>query len=339
MALHAVVAGMPTLYAAMRTGLVVASGAAGDWQRAVRLADRDLECVAANPVRPNRAFVGTFDAGLWRSTDGGDTFARVGDWLPDAVTSVAVSPHDPDVVWAGTEPSRVYRSADGGDTWTERPGLAGLDSSDRWSFPPRPDTHHVRWLEPHPGDPDTLYVSIEAGAFLRTRDGGGTWLDRPEGARRDNHTLATHPEDPDRVWSAAGDGYAESHDAGDTWTYPQDGLDHRYCWSLALDPADPDTVVLSAASGAGSAHGSNGESYLYRRTDGADWTRVDDGIPTGEGVRRYVLASGTDPGEVYACGDRGPFRSTDGGATWTALALDWPAAVAGEPCQGLAVVG
>ncbi len=325
---------MTTLYVASRETLVVATDDGGDWTASTALDGRRLECVAATD---EATLVGTFESGLHRSTDGAETFERVGEALPDAVTSLAVSPHDPAVVWAGTEPSRVFRSDDGGRTWTERPGLTDLESADEWSFPPRPHTHHVRWLEPHPTEPGRLYVGIEAGALVRTDDGGRTWQDRPPGARRDNHTLATHPDAPERVWTAAGDGYAESSDGGDTWSYPQSGLDHRYCWSLALDPADPETVVVSAASGARSAHSPPAESYCYRKTGDGPWERVDDGIPTGEGVLRAVLERGDAAGELYAANDHGLYRSTDAGASWTELPVDWPERCRERTIRGLAV--
>ena len=191
-----------------------------------RLVGRDFESVAASAEAADRAFAGTVESGIQRTTDGGDTWERVSD-VDDRVTSLAASPHDPDVVWAGTEPSAVYRSTDGGDTWASLPPLTDLPSSSEWSFPPRPHTHHARWLEPDPRDPDRLYVAIEAGGLVRTEDGGETWIDTPEGARFDNHTLATHPDAPGRVYTAAGDGYAQSEDGGDTWTYPQQGLGDR----------------------------------------------------------------------------------------------------------------
>jgi len=98
----------------------------------VRLADRAVECLsvvsggeghASEDLDDARVLAGTFDAGLFRSTDDGESFERVaaeslgpGGSGPDAVTAVATSPHDPAVVWIGTEPSRVYRSTDGGET-------------------------------------------------------------------------------------------------------------------------------------------------------------------------------------------------------------------------------
>jgi photosystem II stability/assembly factor-like uncharacterized protein len=329
---------MPTIYAAMRDRLLVVTGESGGWTVRTRLDDHDLECVAASPDRPDRVLVGTFDAGLYRSTDGGETFERTGDWMETSVTSLAVSPHDSAVWWAGTEPSRVYRSIDGGRSWTERPGLTALPSADEWYFPPRPHTHHVRWIEPDPHDADRLYVGIEAGALVRTDDGGETWQDRPSGARRDNHSLTTHPDVPRTVLAAAGDGFAVSEDGGDTWEYPQTGLDHRYCWSVAVDPGDPDTIVVSAASGPGSAHSTPGESYVYRRAGEESWSRIeDDGLPTGEGVLRAVLAT-DGPGEFYAANNRGLFRSTDGGRSWTSLELEWPAELHDETPRGLVIV-
>ncbi len=331
---------MPTAYAAMRDALVVAEREGAEWSDTRSLDGYDLECVDVSSDAPNRAFVGTFGSGLRRSMDGGDSFERVGRETieQDAVMSVAVSPRDPDVVYAGTEPSRVYRSTDGGETWSLFDGLIDLPSADEWSFPPRPDTHHVRWIEPDPNDADRLYVGVEAGALVMTEDGGETWGERPPGSRRDNHTLTTHPDAPDRAWSAAGDGYAETRDGGETWDHPQEGLEHRYCWSLAVDPDDPNTVLVSAASGAYSAHtASRAESYLYRKRDGSEWVRLTD-FPAGEGVVRAVLAAGTEAGELFAATNHGLFRTADAGDRWERVPVPWER-FGEHTCRGLAVVG
>src|SRR4029453_16868663 len=86
-----------------------------------------------------------------------------------------------DVVWVGTEPSEVWLSADGGTTWEQTSRLETLPSSSEWSFPPRPDTHHVRWIACHPLEPERLWVAIEAGALVSTVDGGRPWGDRGPG--------------------------------------------------------------------------------------------------------------------------------------------------------------
>ncbi|EMA11329.1 Uncharacterized protein SAMN05443574_10329 [Haloarcula vallismortis] len=324
---------MDTVYAALGDRILVGDGGNG-WDNC--LLGHDIECVAAGAAEPNRAFVGTAGTGLQRTTDSGATWAEVLD-AGDRVTSVTVSPQDADVVWAGTEPSAVYRSADGGETWTERPGLTELDSASRWSFPPRPHTNHVRWIALAPDDPEQVYVAIEAGAFVRSPDGGETWVDHPDGARRDNHTLATHPDAPDRVYTAAGDGFALSTDHGATWTYPQKGLEHRYVWGLAVHPDDPDCVLVSAASGPRSAHSTSGESYVYQ-CDSDRWTRSMDSLPGPAGLARPILASDPDGG-FLALTNHGLFQSKRG-ETWTWNGPDdegWPAEYTQVP-SGLAIV-
>ena len=341
------------IYAAYDDGLRIVDPAAGAVK--TRLSGQRVDCLsvagggpdADGAADPPRVLAGTFDAGLFRSVDGGERFARAAAATlgpegagPDAVTAVATSPHDPAVVLIGTEPSRAYRSADGGETAERLDGLTDLPSADEWSFPPRPDTHHVRWIEPCPADPERWLLGIEAGALAVTADGGATWTDRPEGARRDTHAMATHPDAPDRVYAAAGDGFAESDDRGDSWRVPDAGLDHGYVWGLAVDPGDADAALVSAAAGATAAH-RRGEAYLYRYRRGGEegeternadppggagaFERLDDrGFPTGEGTYRAVLASGRAAGEVWALSNRGLFVTRDAGDSFEQVPVDLP---------------
>ncbi|MFW6320933.1 MAG: WD40/YVTN/BNR-like repeat-containing protein, partial [Halohasta sp.] len=291
---------------------------------------------------PERLFVGTAEAGVLRSVDGGETFERVGsdDIGPELITAVAIGTRSADEIWVGTEPSRVYRSTDAGETWTEMEGLTDLPSASEWSFPPRPHTHHVRWIEPDPYDRDHLYVSIEAGALVQSHDAGETWEDRRPTARRDVHSMTTHPEVPGYAWVAAGDGYAETRDGGSTWAKPQEGLDHRYCWGVAVDADDPACVLVSAAHGSRSAHTPEAaDSYVYRRRDGGRWQRLDDrGLPMGEGVVRAALARGHAPGEFYAATNRGLYRTANQGSSWTAIDVPWDDSLRSQTPQDIAVV-
>ncbi len=331
---------MRRLFVGLRDRVLVALNADGEWNVTVTHQGIRPEALGVGSDQPRRVFLGTFDAGLHRSEDAGDTFERIGTETIESsrVTAVAVSPHDPAVVWAGTEPSALYRSFDGGETWEHLPSMTDVSSVDEWAFPPRPDTHHVRWIEPDSKDPDRVYVGIEAGAILRTTDGGASWEDRPPGSRRDNHTLATHPEAPDRVYAAAGDGYAESADGGATWTHPEDGLQHRYVWGLAVDPGDPERVIVSAAKSANRAHREPARSFLYRKSP-TGWDRLDDiAVPTGDGAHRAVVAAGVEAGEFVAAADDGCYRTVDGGDTWRRMSFAWPDTAAAIPTRAVALV-
>ena len=141
-------------------------------------------------------------------------------------------------MYAGTEPSAVFRSEDSGETWEDCGGLTALPSAVEWSFPPRPETHHVRWIEADPHVQGRLFVAVEAGALIRSNDSGNTWQDRTTHGPKDSHQLAIHLSAPGRLYAAAGDGYFESRDGGDTWQRFEKGLEHRYLWSIAVDSAD-----------------------------------------------------------------------------------------------------
>ncbi len=227
------------IYAAMANELLVASRRNGHWETDRQLIGASTECVAADPLKPEVVYCGTFDRGLWRSVDAGASWERVGENIEGAVMAVAVSiaerAGEQGVVYAGTEPSAVYRSENGGETWRELGGLRGLPSAPEWSFPPRPETSHVRWISADPNSLGRLFVAIEAGALVQSPDGGQTWKDRVPDGPRDTHTLATHKDVPGRLYSAAGDGfmragmgYSESYDGGESWQRFSDGLQHHY---------------------------------------------------------------------------------------------------------------
>lgn len=310
--------------------------AGNEWERRDPPTDARIQCIDASADTPERVFCGTFGDGLYRSVDAGVTWERVD--VAESVMSITVDPHDPDEVWLGTEPSAVYHSTDGGETWTEKTGLMDLPSSSEWYFPPRPDTHHTRWIAVDPGNSEHLYVGIEAGALVQTHDAGETWEDRVSSARLDNHTLTTHPDAPERAYSAAGDGYAETHDNGETWTYTQEGLEHRYVWSVAVDPGDPETVLVSSASGARHAHSpDHAESYVYRREEDGRWQQGLNGLPGPDGLLRPVLTSTTRK-TFYALTNHGCYRSADAGETWQDLGLEWSEALTRQLPRGLVVL-
>jgi len=321
------------IHAATDKGLVSLHQQNGGWRAALALEGKDCRAVVVDPHRPQRLYCATFGDGLWASDDAGASWQPTASAVPHAeVMAVAVSPLTAvdgcGVLWAGTEPSALFRSEDGGRTWREHTALRELPSSSTWSFPPRPWTHHVRWIEPDVNVADRLFVGIELGGVMRSLDGGETWADRKPNSQHDCHTLRTHAKAPGLLYETAGGGFAESHDGGATWQRHDDGMQYHYLWGLAVDPAEPKTVVVSASPGARGAHNDqHAEATLYRRSGGdATWRPVYAGLPDPSGTRAYVLATNsTEPGVFYAAMRNRFFRSADAGQTWRELPIEWPA--------------
>jgi photosystem II stability/assembly factor-like uncharacterized protein len=125
-----------------------------------------LTTVAAAKTDGQRLYVGTDDTRVWRSTDGGGTWERIDEELPDRwVTRVAVDPEDEDLVYAtfsgfrnGDEEAHVFQSADGGDSWTDISG----------KLPNAPVNDIVT-------AGGTLFVASDVGVFM-SRNAGKNWL-------------------------------------------------------------------------------------------------------------------------------------------------------------------
>jgi hypothetical protein len=260
-----------------------------------------VQCVAADG---ERVLAGTRGRGLFVSDDAGATWEHVELPAPD-VFSVAIGAAD-GALYAGTEPSRLF-VARGGGPWTELEALQDIPSRDRWSFPPRPWTHHVRWIAPDPHRAERLLVGIELGGLMRSDDGGATFSDHRPGAKLDAHSLAWHPRVEGRAYQAAGDGAAWSRDGGVTWETADAGRELRYCWAVAVDPADPDRWYVSAASGARAAHsGGAARGRLYRFS--REWEALllpPDTMPYALAPTDGELLAGMADGRILCSGDRG----------------------------------
>jgi photosystem II stability/assembly factor-like uncharacterized protein len=162
--------------------------------------------------RPWELVSGGPHSGLWKSTDGGDTWADItrNPGLPRGIIGkigVTVSPADHDRVWAIVEADSggVFRSDDAGATWTRL-------NEDR-------QLRQRAWYYSHimadPKDRETVYV-LNTG-FYRSVDGGRTYtaIPTPHG---DNHALWIHPHDPQRMVNGNDGGANVSWNGGQSWT-------------------------------------------------------------------------------------------------------------------------
>jgi hypothetical protein len=299
---------------------------------------------ATDPSEHGRVYCATYNRGLWRSEDAGETWLPVG--TPQGffegptggaielreTTFVSVDPvpqaDGRHAVWVGTEPSRLYRSTDHGDTF-ELVSTLDLPSRTSWSFPPRPRTHHIQCIA-HTSD-GCMHLAIEAGAMIRSRDNGRTFKDRLPDSPVDTHVLLTHPLAPRRLYAALGDAllrpgrsFAESPDGGDIWVYSGKGLEATpYLYGLAIHPGDPEDIRVAASQSPQRAHVHGGASIFRREAD--IWVEDADGFPRDRSLIPVLAAHTDQPGSWFALSNLGVFSKEPTDTAWACLTAleDW----------------
>ena len=120
--------------------------------------------VRIDPQTPHTVYTATLK-GLYKTTNDGESWQRLGESLPDQFFSdLVLDPMNPGVVYVASR-AGVHTSRDGGRTWNEiNEGLTNLN---------------VRALVISPTDPSTLYVGTNRAGLFRTNDGGGVWEPLP----------------------------------------------------------------------------------------------------------------------------------------------------------------
>lgn len=269
------------------------------------------------------------DGGLWVSDDGeGKSWRQLSNGLdrPHMYSMAARRHGDRVTLFLGTRPAALYRSDDLGESWTEITSIFDVPDTDKWTFPPPPHIAHVKQIVFHPTDPETLYVLVEQGAFLKSTDDGKSWTDltaysHPDDASyRDLHRLVIKPNNPDNLVVVTGVGIYRSHDAGQTYEQlTRRGEQMGYPDFAFLDPND-DTIIYSGGSELNPRNWYDtgvAKSSVQRSTDnGNSWVTLNNGLPDPmvgaiEAMTQHVwdggmmLLAGTATGEVYATEDKG----------------------------------
>ncbi len=205
-----------------------------------------IHSICVDPRDPRKVSLAVSCAGVWATTDGGATWANIGQGLraefmpPDmAYHPLYQDPHlmvrcpaAPDHLWIQHH-NGVFRSTDGGLTFTEihdiPPSVFGF------AVAVHPTNPHIAWLVP--GQKDEFRVPVD-GRFVvtRTTDGGRTWsqLDRglPKPPAYDivyRHALAISADGSVLAMGSTTGGVWISEDGGDSWTELPARLPPVYC--------------------------------------------------------------------------------------------------------------
>ncbi len=205
-------------------------------------------------------------SGLYRSTDGGDSWQELkGHGLPEGILGrigVTVSGADPSRVYAIIEAKDggLFRSNDGGDNWEK--------INDDLRF--RQRAWYFSKIYADPRAADTLYV-LNTGLF-RSVDGGKEFKLLP--ARHgDHHGLWIDPKDPNRLANANDGGASVSIDGGETWS-TQNNQPTAQFYHVAVDNAFPYHIYGAQQDNSNLGIASRGESGVIGRED---WFQAGDG--------------------------------------------------------------
>ena len=291
--------------------------------------------IVADPFDPGRAWAATERAGVWRTDDGGATWAEKNEGLVyKHCLSLALHPATGDL-YVGTEPACIFRSTDGGESWVELETLRRLGTRKDWTFPGPPYVAHVRGIGLSASDPDVVFGAVEEGWLVRSSDGGESWVNIKEGTEFDSHTVTVLP-DGGTVVSASGHGLYRSTDGGETFAQSDAGIAHPYLINVAVHPDRPNVLFTAGAEvpPPGWRRPEGAGAGFYRSEDGGEsWTRLTGGLPERIGpAPRSIAVDPASPETVFVgLNDGALWASRDGGEGFSRVASNLPPIVGIAP--------
>jgi len=315
---------------------------------------RGFSAFAINARNPQIVYAGS-GRGVFKSSNGGASWQAVNEGLTDRyVFDLAIDQHHPTILYAATN-SGVFKTTNAGRGWraTSMPSISTIAlalhprnakvlyaSTDDGVFKSSDAGRSWRAVTSHPGAvrvfalaldpkrPATVYAGAGGGLF-KTTDGGSSWRvmnrdgfaptrhDLAEGYFR---ALAINPQQPQTLYAGAGYGLFKTTDGAQHWRWVNRGSAHAGpagsfydVGSLAIDPHAPETLYA----------GTSTPGLVKTTTGGRSWRSID---PPGKGDVVALALDPTDPSTIYAGMRDGAhaFKSTDGGRTWSALAIPVP---------------
>ncbi len=289
-----------------------------------------IGCVTIDPKNPNIIWVGTgennsqrsvgYGDGLYKSTDGGESWNKVGLENSEHIAKILIDPRNSNVVyvaaqgplWNSGGDRGLYKTTDGGVTWNlvleidEHTGVTDIVMDPR-----NPDEIYAASYQRR----RHIWVLINGGpggGIHKTSDGGASWEKLTNGLPGGDVGrigLAISPAKPDNVFAiieAADDasGFYCSTNRGATWEKRNDAIctSPQYYQEIFADPVNPDKIFsLNTVTRVSYDGGSNWQNYPRKHR------HVDDHA-------LWIDPERTD--HILIGGDGGLYETWDDGANW-----------------------
>ena len=275
-----------------------------------------INAVAVDPNNANIWYAGAPAGGVWKSIDGGATWAGLFDAFPQiGVSGIAINPDDSNTILIATGDddafdsfsAGVFKSTDGGATWS--PTGIGPDNQNEFDV--------LNEIIYDPAASNIVWVAGTDG-LQKSTDGGDTWEVKLPGNITD---FKLKPSDSQTIYAVDSNSYFKSTDGGENFIEIADNLPTTGGrMVLGVSPAAPETLYICVADIT-----DNDSAFLgiFKSTDsGETFTRTEETNDIfGSNQAWFDLAlevSPTDADELYV-GVLDIWKSTDGGDDFTQL--------------------
>ncbi|MGH7927000.1 MAG: WD40/YVTN/BNR-like repeat-containing protein [Candidatus Binatia bacterium] len=314
---------------------------------------KTLEHLTGGVKRPELLFAAVAFDGGYRSEDGGDNWTKV---MEGDVRTFSIDPYDERVVYMGIGPIRLFRSEDSGKSWEALDGMLnfGDEVKKKWDVPARlrgVEFPHVRHIFIHPDDQNLIWILLEHGGVLLSKDRGQTWYDRSAGIDYvDMHYIENFPGSKERYYVSSARGFFRSDNAGEHWRRVESGMPwaytelHSYSHEWHFMPGASPRMVLCGGKGSPgvwSRERTTPLGHILLSDDGGESWRISTNVLEKENpYMQWVLLRHPLDGNALFCGlgdgargygfdaritGKGAFyASRDRGDSWEPVLKDTP---------------
>ncbi len=332
-AIDGVAADSKTIYVGTAGGGIWKSTNAGaSWKSIFDKYCQSIGALAIDQKNPQVIYAGTGESnmrnsvsignGIYKSTDGGDNWTKLGLDSTEHIAKVVINPKNSDVVfaavpgplWSDSKHRGLYKSVDGGSTWekvlfvNEKAGCADVVID-----PKNPDVVYATTWE-FRRMPFSFNSGGKGSGIYKSKDGGRTWKELSNGLPVKPFgrvALALAPSAPHRLLAiveAKETGLYISEDGGENWKKQSATMNvvsrPFYFSTLQFDPIDSNRVYRPAFSFSYSNDG--GYSFSDASYDGG-WVHSD---------MHALWVNPNYTNQMYLGTDGGVYYSLDRGATW-----------------------
>ena len=289
-----------------------------------------VNAIRVHPTDPNTLFACTPASGLWKSTNGGTSWAPVSDAISAlGCTDVAIDPSNTNVMYLATGDGDaadvftlgIYKSIDGGATWAPTNLVFNLSSGQTLSK-----------ILIDPTNTNTIIVGGRAGIH-RSTDAGATWTQTMTAGVRDLEFQVGTPSVVFAGGYGTNVGFWRSTNGGVSWTkiatVPSTAAQRVAVGITAADPLYVYALVANDGATSTTAYGLKGiylsidggvtftQKFLGTTTNTLGWSTGGTGDKEGQGWYDLSIAvSPTDKNALFT-GGVNIWKSTNGGAAWT----------------------